>query len=125
MAQQRRSEQRIKCRLTARFRGSNGRERSAFTADLSPSGLYLSCAMPEAPGKRIDLVVELPALGEVQLAGRVAWTLRVPFELQVLRRGGFGVELQSQPALWARYFETLEQAAIARHASRDAARAVW
>lgn len=124
MANERRSQQRIRRRLSVRFQGANGRARSAFTADVSPGGLYVSCAIPEPPGRRIELVVELPGLGEVALAGRVAWARRVPFELQVLRQGGFGVQIRERPALWEQYFATLERLAIERQAS-CAARAVW
>ncbi len=96
---------RQKRRLNVRFRSEGGRERSAFTGDVSRDGLYVTCATPELPGRLLELDVELPGVGEVQVSGVVAWTKRVPHQLQSVTRGGFGVEIRLSPFEWAAFFD--------------------
>ena len=110
MAEQRRLP-RFKRRLNIRFQSAQGRERSAFTADVSRDGLYVSCAQPEQPGRLLELDVDLPGVGMVQVSGMVTWARRVPRELQAVRRGGFGVQIRLSPHEWSQFFDALHQPA--------------
>ena len=108
MSANKRRVQRFKRRLGVRFRSEAGLARSAFTGDVSRDGLYVTCATPETPGRLLEIDVELPGIGEVQVSGVVAWQKRVPRELQSVTRGGFGVEIRLSPWEWAEFFEKLE-----------------
>ncbi len=99
---------RFKRRLGVRFRSQGGYPRSAFTGDVSRDGLYVTCATPETPGRVLELDVELPGVGEVQVSGVVAWQKRVPHQLQSVTRGGFGVEIRLSPEEWTEFFEQIE-----------------
>ena len=99
---------RFKRRLGVRFRSEGGHERSAFTADISRDGIYVTCATPESPGRLLAIDVDIPGVGQVQVTGAVAWCRRVPRQLQSVQRGGFGVEIRLSPEEWAQFFEQLE-----------------
>jgi hypothetical protein len=101
---------RIKRRLSVRFRSEGGHERSAFTADISRDGLYVTCTAPEIPGRLLEIEVDVPGTGAVQLTGVVVWCRKVPRQLQSVQRGGFGVEIRLSPWEWAELFEQLEAA---------------
>ena len=100
--------QRFKRRLNVRYRSEAGHERAAFTGDISRDGLYVTCAAPELPGRLLDLDIELPGIGVVQVSGEVAWCKRIPHQLQSVRRGGFGVEIRLSSVEWAELFERLQ-----------------
>jgi len=101
---------RFKRRLNVRYRSATGHERAAFTGDISRDGLYVTCAAPELPGRLLDLDIEVPGVGEVQVSGVVAWCRRIPQQLQAVRRGGFGVEIRLSPWEWAELCERLQRA---------------
>lgn len=107
MANQRRTP-RFKRRLNVRFRSESGRERSAFTGDVSRDGLFVTCTQPEAPGRLIEMDIEVPGMGEVRVMGVVAWVKRVPAQLQSVRRGGFGVQIRFSPEEWCSFLEQIE-----------------
>jgi len=63
----------------------------AYTADVSPGGLFLVSAKVFPPGTRVRLMVrtpEGPALG----VGVVRWAKRVPPSLLQNIKGGMGIE---------------------------------
>lgn len=64
------------------------------SANLSRGGAYLRSWEPLEAGRRVVVTIDLPSGGELQLAGRVAWTRR---ELRATSPGdleapGYGVE---------------------------------
>lgn len=63
----------------------------AYTADVSPGGMFIVCAKVFPPGTRVRLMVrskEVLALG----VGVVRWAKRVPPGLLQSVKGGMGVE---------------------------------
>lgn len=87
--------------------------RSAFTADIGRDGLYVTCASPEVPGRLLEIDVDVPGVGVVQVTGAVAWCRRVPRQLQSIQRGGFGVQIRLSPHEWVELFEQLQTPAAA------------
>ncbi len=52
------------------------RSTEATTANLSRGGMFVHSWEPLAAGRRVIVVLDLPAGGELQLVGRVVWTRR-------------------------------------------------
>jgi Tfp pilus assembly protein PilZ len=63
------------------------RSTEATTANLSRGGMFVHSWEPLAAGRRVIVVLDLPAGGELQLVGRVVWTRR-----QLTSRAGAPVE---------------------------------
>ncbi len=85
---EKRAKNRKKIRLSVQAEPGSIR---AYTADVSPTGLFLVSAKVFKPGTRLRLIVrtdEGAALG----VGVVRWAKRVPPSLLRTTRGGMGVE---------------------------------
>ncbi|MEZ4280396.1 MAG: PilZ domain-containing protein [Myxococcota bacterium] len=63
------------------------RSTEATTANLSRGGMFVHSWEPLAAGRRVIVVLDLPAGGELQIVGRVVWTRR-----QLTSRAGASVE---------------------------------
>lgn len=99
---------RFRRRFRVRYR-SDGEtdEHMALTTDVSPGGLGVVTHRPADPGEALHLVIELPDGEALEVLGRVVWSRRVPRSLQVVDKGGFGVEVTQADERWFRWFTAL------------------
>ena len=71
----------------------------AFTADVSPLGLFVVTAKLPAVGKQLIIQIQLPDQ-TLRLEGWVAWSKTVPVQLRSVEKTGFGVRLDLPPEAW-------------------------
>ncbi len=78
-------------RLKARF-GIDEPSRAAFTGNASTGGVHIVTNMPERPGTRLQLTIELPDGQEIRASGIVCWAKKVPASVMRLSKfAGMGV----------------------------------
>ncbi len=101
MTHERRSEPRYRRRLRTRY-GRRGKdsERTGYSVNVGPGGLFVVARNPEPPGAKIGLEVNLPDGRVVSLVGEVAWARRVPPRLHSVAQGGFGVRIITASTDW-------------------------
>jgi hypothetical protein len=80
--------------------GDPGVERTGFTADVGPGGMYIVTDDPELPGQTLELEVELPSGERVGVMARVVRTRRVPRQLRRVEKGGFALQVTTAPEDW-------------------------
>jgi hypothetical protein len=90
---ERRREQRIKRRLSARFE-CRGHTHLSFTGDISEKGLYLASPHVYPPGSPIQIELDAPNC-KCRLEGLIAWSKHVPRHLFTVFKGGMGVRLKT------------------------------
>jgi hypothetical protein len=89
--------------ISIRFGIETASTRTA-TADLSKQGLFVVTNRPLPKGTKVKLMLELEH-AMLPLTGTVAWVRATPEEG---RQAGFGVQLESPPALYEHYLKQLQ-----------------
>ncbi|MCF6179132.1 MAG: PilZ domain-containing protein [Geopsychrobacter sp.] len=80
-------------RVKVRF-GPEVPTKMAFSADISPRGIFIRTAAPEKPGLMLHLEITLPDEVLVLCTGRIHWAKRVPPNmLRLVAKGGMGVKI--------------------------------
>lgn len=85
--------------------------RHGFTRNLSASGMFVESRHIEPPGQRLDIELELPGQGTIELVGQVVWGRTVGRGLERVAAGGFGVQVIGAPESWYRFCMTLGEPA--------------
>jgi hypothetical protein len=89
---EKRQHRRVKRRLTVKF-GEKDLTQSGFTADVSPTGLFVVSASLPALDTRLHLQLFVTPERYVFFEGEVRRHKLVPIELRTIERSGFGVRL--------------------------------
>jgi len=97
------SDSRFLHSISVRF-GVEAATITAATADLSKRGVFVVTNRPLPRGTKVKLVLELEQ-ATLPLKGTVAWVRMTPEEG---RQAGFGVQLESPPALYEHYVKQLK-----------------
>jgi len=80
-------------RMALRF-GVEEAMRSAFTEDLSTTGLFIKTAYAPPPGSVITIELTLEDARQVLLVAQVRWVKKVPPQMiHLARKGGMGVKI--------------------------------
>ena len=89
-----------KKRLALRFGSPGGPlDGVAFTADVSPMGLFAVTSNLPKVGEHLIFEIQLPDQS-LRLEGWVAWSKTVPVQLRSVEKTGFGVRLDLPPEAW-------------------------
>jgi len=92
MAEKREEKRRLK-RLRLKY-GTDTPQRSAFTDDISPDGLFIRTVSPIFPGKKMRIDLDSPSGEIIRIEGCVMWIKRVPPSLiHLAKKGGMGVRI--------------------------------
>jgi len=97
-----RASPRAKRRLMVKY-GTEKADRTAFTGDVSESGLFLRTNAVLAPGTVVQVEIEFPER-KWSLWGRVAWAKKVPAQLAHVIPCGMGIEFVEPPPDWSDFF---------------------
>jgi Tfp pilus assembly protein PilZ len=82
---------RIRKRISLRF-GLEDAARTAFTEDISMTGMFIKTPNVVPPNSKITIVIELPDSTRVEVLARVMWARKVPANLfHLAKKGGMGV----------------------------------
>ncbi len=88
---EKRDIRRIRKRISVRF-GIEGATRSAFTEDISMTGMFIKTPNIVPPNTVIRIEFVIPDKPTVELDARVMWARKVPANLfHLAKKGGFGV----------------------------------
>lgn len=95
---------RARKRLMVRF-GTHSAEKSAFTKNVSETGLFLQTNSVYNPGTTIQVLMRFPDR-EFSMWGRVVWAKRVPPQLAHVLECGMGVCFIDPTPEWLAYFRS-------------------
>ncbi len=106
-------------RLPVRFAkpGAAGFQK-AYSRDVGAKGLFILANRVEQPGQQLNIEVDVPDVGSVQLVGEVVWTKWSPPSLRAVEYPGFGVKISNAPESWYNFF--LRDAAKLSHFGHSA-----
>ncbi len=91
---EKRGRDRVRKRIKLHY-GEEGKMRTAFTEDFSPSGLFIKAAIVHAPNSIIEIELCLDNGETIAFEARVMWAKRVPPNLMRLsRKSGMGVRIR-------------------------------
>lgn len=98
---------RARRRLMVRF-GPKGPEKTAFSGNISETGMFLRTNVVYAPGTTLHVEIAFPDQ-KINLWGRVAWAKKVPPQLAHVIECGMGIAFLEPPADWYTFFEAWQK----------------
>lgn len=98
-----RTNSRAKRRIMVRY-GLASPEKTAFTKNLSVTGMFLQTNQVFTPGSTIQVQMQLPK-GDVSMWAHVAWAKTVPPALAHVLECGMGLRFLDVPVDWPTVFE--------------------
>lgn len=105
---EKRGKKRILKRLSVRF-GIQKPDRTAFTHDLSSTGLFLKTTTVFPPSTKLNIEITLPDEKVVRFRGIVMWAKRIPSAFnRVIQKHGMGVHLLEIPEEYKALIERLQ-----------------
>ena len=99
---------RTKRRIKVRY-GLNRPERTAFTMNVSRTGLFINTNNVHAPGTTIQIEIVFPEKS-FSLWARVIWAKKVPPQLAQALQCGMGVCFIDPTPEWLEFFAAWQQA---------------
>lgn len=88
-------------RLKLRYREAAGPWRSAFSLDISVGGMYINATrIPTTSTIEIEIA---NGAAVIKLSGVVLRGKKVPFQLQAVVKGGFGVQFTEVSEQWYQF----------------------
>jgi Tfp pilus assembly protein PilZ len=97
-----RKQKRAPKRLMVRF-GTRGPEKTAFTKNISETGVYLATNAVYQPGSTIEVTIHFPERTWTFWA-KVAWAKKVPANLAHVLECGMGVHFVEPGEEWVAFF---------------------
>ncbi len=95
-------------RFRTRYREAEGGWHTAFTKDVSVSGLFIiSTRLPQT--RQVEIEIEVSKQRTVTLSGVPRHGSRVPPRMARLIKGGFGVKIVQAPPDWYEYCLELDR----------------
>ena len=82
----------------------DGEWKEGSSRDIGAVGLFVMARTAVETGQILELEIELPEVGPLQLSGEVVWTKRVPRQVPSEELMGFGVKVTRAPKEWYAYF---------------------
>ena len=98
-----RRQKRATKRLMVRF-GTRGPEKTAFTKNISETGVYLATNAVYQPGSTIEVTLHFPERTWT-FWGKVAWAKKVPANLAHVLECGMGIRFVDPGEEWVTFFE--------------------
>lgn len=102
VANEKRVKNRTKRRLMVRF-GTSAAEKTAFTKNVSETGLFVQTNAVFKPGTTIQVQLQFPDK-KFSMWARVVWAKTVPPQLAHILECGMGVCFIEPSAEWLSYF---------------------
>jgi hypothetical protein len=99
-----RKDRRERRRVLVRF-GTRGTDKTAFTRNISESGLFLQTNSVMMPGSTIQVKVQFPER-EFHMWAKVRWAKRAPGQLIGIVAAGMGIKFVEPSPEWLEYFHT-------------------
>ena len=90
-------------RLMVRY-GTREPEKTAFTKNLSESGMFLQTNSVFKPGTTIQVLMEFPDR-TFNMWARVVWAKKVPAQLTYILGSGMGICFIDPTAEWVEYYK--------------------
>jgi Tfp pilus assembly protein PilZ len=90
-------------RLMVRY-GAHGLERTAFTRNISETGVFLQTNAVFQPGQTIQVQISFPGR-TWELWARVAWAKKVPPNLAHVLECGMGLQFVNPGEEWVGFFQ--------------------
>ena len=106
---QKRVQNRAKRRIMVRY-GLATADKTAFTKNLSESGLFLMTNHVFKPGSTIQVQIQFPN-ETISLWARVVWAKVVPPQLSHVLECGMGLTFIDPPEDWKSFFEAWKKKA--------------
>lgn len=104
---EKRGKKRFLKRLSVRF-GDQKPERTAFTHDLSSSGIFLKTNFVFVPNTKLQIELTLPDGKIIHCRGIVMWAKRIPPAFnRVIQKYGMGIHLLDIPDEYKALIEKL------------------
>ena len=91
-----RSVRRVSQRLMVRYSVSNGPNETAFTRNISETGLFIQTNMALTPGSMLEVQLELMKR-QFTMCAEVMWVQMVPAQLTHEMQAGMGVNFIDPP----------------------------
>ncbi|NKE70438.1 PilZ domain-containing protein [Candidatus Manganitrophus noduliformans] len=104
---EKRGKKRVLKRLSVRF-GTQKPDHTAFTHDLSSTGIFLKTTTVFSPNTRLQIELTLPDDKVIHVRGIVMWAKRIPPAFnRVIQKHGMGIHLLDIPDEYKRLIERL------------------
>ncbi len=107
-----RTKGRARKRLMVRF-GTNQPDKSAFTKNISETGLFLQTNSVFPPGTTIQVHLQFPDR-DFSMWARVVWAKKVPPQLAHILECGMGICFIDPPVEWISYFRSWTRSELPR-----------
>lgn len=101
---EKRDNERKPKRLMVRY-GTRLTDKTAFTRNISATGLFLQTNSVLSPGSTIQVHLQFPDR-EFTMWARVRWAKKAPGQLSGLMGAGMGVQFMDPPDEWIEYFRS-------------------
>jgi PilZ domain len=101
-ANNKRTINRAKRRIMVRY-GASSAEKTAFTKNVSETGLFLMCNQVFKPGTTIHVQINFPQKTFAMWA-HVMWAKTVPIQLAHVLECGMGLRFIDPPAEWSAFY---------------------
>jgi len=101
---EKRDHERKPKRVMVRY-GTRLTDKTAFTRNISASGLFLQTNSVLGPGSTIQVHLQFPDR-EFTMWARVRWAKKAPGNLASLMGAGMGVQFMDPPDDWIEYFRS-------------------
>lgn len=102
-AKSKRTNSRAKRRIMVRY-GASTAEKTAFTKNLSITGMFLQTNQVFRPGSTIQVQIQFPT-GDLAMWAHVVWAKTVPPSLAHVLECGMGLRFIDVPATWPALYE--------------------
>ena len=103
-----RTKDRAKRRLMCRY-GVDKADKTGFTMNLSPTGVFIKTNSVFAPGTTLHIELRFPERN-FEMWGRVVWAKKVPPQLAHIMDCGMGVCFVDPTPEWLEFFEAWKPA---------------
>ena len=101
-ANNKRTISRAKRRIMVRY-GQSAAEKTAFTKNLSETGMFLHTNQVFKPGSTIHIQIQFPK-HTIAMWARVMWAKTVPIQLAHVLECGMGLHFEDPPADWTAFY---------------------
>jgi Tfp pilus assembly protein PilZ len=84
--------------------GQSAADKTAFTKNLSETGMFLQTNQVFKPGSTIHVQIQFPKQ-TIAMWARVVWAKTVPLQLAHVLECGMGIRFVDPPADWSAFYQ--------------------